>query len=303
MPTVLIIGGGDDPQVGRVRDEIRRRGGRVVLLDSSAFPERLALSTHNDVLRLDGRRLPKLNSVYLRGLGANPLHPDHRADLKSRPHGLFAQMEERLALVSSAILVLKSRGVPIVNDLEVNAQHSRKPYQLSLLRRAELRVPRYLASNDPDEVRAFVRTVGAAVYKPVGGGATVQPLRRSDLTRERLAALRLAPVLFQERINGVSVRVYVIGRRCVAAAEIHSTELDYRRNEGAVVPTTLRKDEVRTCVAAARACSMSFCGVDIIRCKSGHYILECNPSPMFAVFEHKTGADIAGSLAQLLLRS
>jgi hypothetical protein len=30
-------------------------------------------------------------------------------------------------------------------------------------------------------------------------------------------------------------------------------------------------------------------------------VLECNPSPMFAVFEDKTGADVSGPLAALLL--
>ena len=47
---------------------------------------------------------------------------------------------------------------------------------------------------------------------------------------------------------------------------------------------------------------MAFSGVDLIRTAQGFKVLECNPSPMFAVFEKKTGLDIAGPLAAFLLR-
>jgi len=300
--TVIILAGSGDPQAVRVRSEIRNRRGRALLVDTAAFPERLSLSLGEKGPFLDARPLPRdVSAVYVRALGANPVAPQYRADLHSRPEGLLAQLDERLALLASLVLILKARGARIVNDLEVNAQHSRKPYQLDLLRSAGLPVPRSLASNEPAAVRAFVQTVGRAVYKPLGGGATVRAVRRQDLTRARLASLALAPVLFQERVDGVSVRAYVVGGRCVAAGEIHSTELDYRRKEDAVLATTLTKSEQRACVAAARACAMTFAGVDLVRGKDSFHLLECNPSPMFAVFEEKTGADIAGPLAEWLL--
>lgn len=303
MGAVIIFGSDEDPQVVRVQQEIRRRKGRSLLIDTTAFPERVSLTMGQGRIRCDGKGLPRTaQTVYLRGLGANPLAPQYRSDFRTRPHGLIAQMDERLALLASVILVLKSRGVRIVNDLYVNAQHSRKPYQLALLEREGLPVPRYIASTDPAAVKEFVRAVGRAVYKPVGGGATVRAVRRADLTRERLDSLRAAPVLFQERVDGVSVRAYVVAGKCVAAAEIHSTELDYRRKEDAVVATKLSKPEERACIAAARACSMTFAGVDIIRERHGFRLLECNPSPMFAVFEQKSGSDVAGPLAEMLVR-
>ncbi|MCC6796308.1 MAG: ATP-grasp domain-containing protein [Candidatus Hydrogenedentes bacterium] len=303
MGTVIIVGAPHDPQVARVQDEIRLRGGRSLLIDTDAFPEEATLSMRGAVIDYEGRPLPKdISSVYLRALGANPLAPRYKMDLKHRTHGLLAQMDERLALLASIILTLKKRGVRIVNDLEVNAQHSRKPYQLSLLKEAGLRVPRFAATNDPETVLSFVRSVKRAVYKPVGGGATVRAVNKRDLTRARLESLALAPVLFQERVDGVSLRVYVVGGSCVASAEIHSSELDYRRKEDAVIATVLIKAEQRACIDAARACSMTFSGVDLIRGVNGFYVLECNPSPMFAVFEKKTGLDVAKPLARFLLK-
>ena len=46
---------------------------------------------------------------------------------------------------------------------------------------------------------------------------------------------------------------------------------------------------------------MRVTGVDLIRGPRGFKVLECNPSPMFAVFEEKTGLDVAGPLADYLL--
>ena len=45
---------------------------------------------------------------------------------------------------------------------------------------------------------------------------------------------------------------------------------------------------------------MVFAGVDMMRTTEGHVLLESNPSPMFAVFEDKTGADVSGPLAEYL---
>jgi glutathione synthase/RimK-type ligase-like ATP-grasp enzyme len=214
----------------------------------------------------------------------------------------LAQLNEKRAMLASLVQVLRARGVRIVNDFEADAQHRQKPYQLTLLHDAGLPVPRFIATNHPPAVRRFVREVGRAVYKPLAGGATVHEVQREDLSDDRLSTLQLAPVLFQELVSGTSVRAYVVGRKVVAAAEIQSTELDYRRDEQAVVPTRLTPIERRAAVAAARTCGMAFTGVDFIRAESRFVVLECNPAPMFAVFERKAGLDVAGPLAAYLLR-
>lgn len=302
-PQVLILGAGHDPQVRRVREEVRARGGTTTILDTCAFPERCRATLEGEEFRVGRRRIPvNVRSVYLRGLGAHALAPQYAADLERRPHGLLAQLQERSGFVSSVVEVLRARGIPVVNSLEANLQHRCKPYQLHLLRAAGLPVPRFLATNDPRAVKAFLKTVKRAVYKPIAGGATVREVTPRDAGRDRLEALALAPVLFQELVEGVSVRAYVVAGRVVAAAEIHSTELDYRRAENDVVSARLTSAERDAAVAAAGACGMRFAGVDLIRSPSGFWILECNPSPMFAAFERKTGLNVAGHLSQVLVR-
>lgn len=299
---VALFGAKGDPQIRRVRGAIVERGGQVFHLDSVAFPESVIVSVDEERIRVNGKPCPApIHSVYLRSLGTSHRAPDLARELKQRPHGLLAQLDECGSLTVSAVLALESQGARLVNSPDVNAQHGRKPYQLRLLHTAGLPVPRFLASNDPKAVRAFVKRVKRAVYKPLAGGATVQEVEAGDLNDERLAALAYAPVLFQELIEGTSVRVYVVGNRVVAAGEIHSRELDYRRGEDAVLATKVSAAERRAALTAARACSMRFSGVDLIRTTRGFVVLECNPSPMFAVFEEKTGLDVAGPLAQYLL--
>ena len=300
--TVLILGSARDPQVMRVREEVSARDGEALLCDAPAFPESGTLTLEGEVFRIGGEKTPVPRSVYVRGLACHPLAPRFGDDLNTRPRGLIAQCDEKRALLESVLLGLEARGVRVVNPVAVNEQHSRKPRQLGMLEAAGLPVPPWIATNDPAAVRTFVRRVGRAVYKPLSGGAPVREVTAEDLTDARLESLAMAPVLFQKRVSGVSVRVYVVGRRVVGAAAIHSRELDYRLGEERVVPVTLSGEEHGAAVAAARACAMPFSGVDLIRARRGFFLLECNPSPMFAVFEEKTGFNIAQPLAQLLLR-
>lgn len=297
---VLLIAGPDDVQARRVGAELSARGARPVRLDAVRFPDGPRISLSIESVRLGRRPLPEFRSAYLRALACHPLTPGFEDDLRERPRGLIAQCDEKRALLESLILGLEARGVRLVNGLEANDQHSRKPFQLERLGRAGLPVPAWLATNDPAAVRRFAREFPDVVYKPLAGGATVRKVTPEDLSSERLEALRVAPVLFQEYVPGVPVRVYVVGGRAVAAAEIRSPEIDYRRAEESVEPTRLSPDERRACVTAARACGMAFAGVDLIRSDGRFVVLECNPSPMFAAFEKKTGQDVAGPLARLL---
>lgn len=299
--SIVIVGGGADPQVVRMRDEVRARGGDAIHFDTVAFPGKGYLSLRYESVSAGREDLETARVVYVRGLACHPLMPSLEDELVTRPRGLVAQCDEKRAMLESLLLDWERRGARLVNGLEANAQHSRKPYQLQLLQAKGLPVPQWLATNDPGAVRAFVREMGKSVYKPLAGGASVRLVEKGDLSKKRLAALAAAPVLFQECVSGVSVRAFVVGRRVVAAAAIHSPELDYRRQEEGVEATRVSRDERRAAVAAARACGMRFTGVDLIRGPGGFKVLECNPSPMFAVFEEKTGLDVAGPLADYLL--
>ncbi len=282
--------------------ELRALGVESLWLDTGAFPETLPLAERNGVVSGAVDIACQPNAVYLRGLACHPLMPGGDAELAVRPRGYIAQCEEKRAFLESLIETWRASGSRIVNTLEANAQHSRKPYQLHLLRYAGLPIPDTLVTNSPDAVRRFAAEHERVVYKPLSGGATVRYLERDDLEDDRLAALAAAPVLFQKYAPGVAVRAFVVGEEVVAAAEIHSSELDYRRGEESVAATTLSSAEHEAALTAARACGMTFTGVDFLRDGARFVVLECNPSPMFAVFEQKTSQNVAAPLARFLAK-
>lgn len=298
--SIVLLGGAEDPQIRRVSDALEARGAAFRLLDTARFPGQDGLALGPDGVTFRGRTLAPPRAVYVRGLACHPLMPGVAALFESHPRRVLSAMEEKRALLESMLLVWEAQGAKLFNSPEANAQHSRKPYQLSLLHQAGLPVPRWLATNDGDRLRSQIEAWKRAVYKPLAGGATVRQVLPEDLSDERIEQLAAAPVLFQEYVQGVSVRAYVAGEQVAGAAEIHSEELDYRRAEGAVTPTRLSSAETAMALCAARACGMRFTGVDFIRSADGTWLLECNPSPMFAVFEDKTGCEISGALAELL---
>ena len=301
-PGIAVIGPPTDPQARRVAEALERRGVPVFWLDATAFPESLRMSLGDETWRVNGHPAPPLRAAYLRAMGGNPLSPRHAGDLLSRPRGVVAQCAEKRAFLRGLLAQLEADGCVLVNTPEANDQHAEKPRQLGLLTRAGLPVPPWLATNDPDAVAAFAQEA-PLVYKPLAGGAAVHPVTPEDLAPERLEALALAPVLFQRRIDGLALRVYVVDGEAVAAVAIHSDALDYRGHETAVESVTLDEAEADLAVRAAGACGMVFSGVDLLREDDGTpWLLECNPSPMFAAIEDAAGVEVARPLADCLAR-
>ena len=69
------------------------------------------------------------------------------------------------------------------------------------------------------------------------------------------------------------------------------------------VAVRLAAGEADACRRAAAACGMTFTGLDLRRRPDGGFaVLECNPSPMFAGIQRRTGAEpVSDALAELLL--
>ena len=267
------------------------------MLDLSAFPQTVRLSLRDGVPSADGVDVGGVRGWYVRGLPlALPFLVTSRRD--------YAAGRERRSFVAGFVDALARAGAVFVNPPACMAQHFHKLDQLRRLREAGVPVPQTLATNDPRAVVEFATSVGGSlVYKPVAGGGLCRRVSAEDLGEERLRALAAAPVLFQEEVPGRNLRVYVIGGRVAAAYEIVSDRVDYRGAESAVVTVTLEDDEAEACRRAASACGMAFTGVDVKQREDGSFaVLECNPSPMFAAIERRTGAPaVSAALADHLV--
>lgn len=211
----------------------------------------------------------------------------------------MAQREIESAL-GSLFRILPCRWV---NSPEAVAMHAYKAYQLSLLHQAGIRVPQTLISNDPQAVIQFHEALdGQVIFKPVRGGGHAAQLTFDLLTTDKLAELANAPSQFQELIEGVDVRVYVIKDE-IFAAEIQSRTLDFRDDPAApIVPVTLPDAVAQNCLKIMRLLGLVYTGIDVRRTPSGEYVfLEANPCPMFMHFEQQANYPISDRLVDLLL--
>lgn len=314
MPRWGIIGPPRDAQVASVAGSLRERGTEPLILPLSSFPATGTLSLLDGVPFAPGCGVEEVRAWYIRSMplplpflppgaaaGANAAAPD---ELAREWRSAYAGGRERRSFVFSFVGALERGGAVLVNPPATFAQHFLKLDQLQRMRDAAVPVPRTLATNDPAAVIDFAQRIGAPiVYKPLAGGALCRRVSTADLHPERLGLLANAPVLFQEEIPGRNLRVYVVAGAVAASYEITSPTLDYRGAETAVLPTTLSDEEHDACLRAATACGLVFTGIDIRERPDGTFaLLECNPSPMFASIERRTGQRlVTHALTDLLL--
>lgn len=272
-------------------------GARPLLIDPA--PSAVAgLSLADDEARYGGIPLTDIPVFYLRSLYAGAVEqPNGDADWRT----VYAAGRERQGLWVSWLRGADRRGHLVVNTVDANDLHSLKPYTLHLLREAGVPVPATLVTSDGDALRDFLGRHRQVICKPVAGGALARLVTEDDLSPDRLAVLRLAPVLFQEYIPGRDLRVYTLDGRPIAAGVIHTDEVDYRTAEGPVELVQPEAEAESLAVRAATATGCRFCAVDLKWTADGGYVvLDCNPSPMFLGFDRKSGATVGERLAEFL---
>lgn len=192
----------------------------------------------------------------------------------------------------------------VVNRPEAMRSNMSKPYQLQLIAERGLRVPETLITNRPEDVHAFHARHGRVIYKSISGiRSIVRELDEAALAN--VDRVRSLPTQFQAYVDGVDVRVHVVGDRAFAT-EIASEATDYRYAHRDGGRAELRAAELPPsvelrCHALANALELPFCGIDLRRRPDGeHVCLEVNPMPGYSYFESETGQPIAEALVDLL---
>jgi glutathione synthase/RimK-type ligase-like ATP-grasp enzyme len=301
---------GDD-HVAPVLEALRRLGERAVVLDTSELPARATLSAGFGVpgdgaaASLRGShgvlRAPDVSAVWWRRPRPLRASPD-----LSGSHAGFAirQADEALRGLAASL------DVRWVNDPWREGAASHKPHQLAAAERAGLRVPRTLVTNDPERARAFLAAAGRrpvvhkALHATPRDWRTTRLVRAAD--RRRLASIRLAPVILQEYVPGVDVRVTAVGGALFAAAiDARRTRSphDFRPafDDARVEPASLPAGVASRLRALLRALGLSYAAIDLRRREDGeHVFLEANPSGQWLFVERRTGLPITAAVAALL---
>jgi glutathione synthase/RimK-type ligase-like ATP-grasp enzyme len=317
MNTVLILSQPTDIHAIAVTEALTRKGVEGVLWYTSDFPTRAT-----ETVRFEGgRRSVRLHGPELElsehGVGTvwnrrpalvideRRIHPaDH--DFVEQGCGTFRRsLLDTLA--PAAFWVNPHRAVERTSKL--------RQHQLAL--ETGLEVPDTLYTNDPGEIRAFLREHGGQiVYKPFRMTAWRDDTKyymtyTSLLTEAQLIddeLLSIVPGIYQALVpKAYELRVTVMGRRAFAAKvlsqETRSGRLDWRRayDELKMEPFELPAEVAEQCYALMRRLDIVFGCFDFIVQPDGRYVfLEVNQAGQFLFVEHDTGQPLLDAFAEFL---
>jgi glutathione synthase/RimK-type ligase-like ATP-grasp enzyme len=288
---IVVWGVLGDPPVARVLEALAERGTDTVHLDDlalAAIRYDIRLGPQLDGwLQLDGRRIgvDDIGGIYLR--------PGAR--------------DGGGATTSATLLaVAESVTATVVNRPSAGRSNLSKPFQLSLIEATGLATPDTIVTSDATAAKAFLAHHQRIVYKSISGLRSI--VNTVDAGEpERLDRVGHGPVQLQQWIDGLDVRVHVVGDHCFATS-VTSAASDYRyasEDESSVklAPFDLPKPLQAQLISLVYSMGLLVAGIDLRRTNHGHWVcFEVNPSPGFTYYEDHTGQPIAAAVAELLRR-
>lgn len=306
---VGIIGGLGESHTMHMKTVLENLGAEVILIDTLNFPKKTKFTLLDGIPIYEECSIEDIYSFYNRTIFYTEPPYDLEEKRKSGElpsldgwYSEYTSERERQSLLGSWVRTITLQNKKIVNSAECFYLHYLKPYQINLLQKARIPVPKTLVTNDPNKLLEFKNQFKNLIYKPVAGGASCNLLAEADLSPNRLSLLCNAPVIFQEFIQGTDIRIYVLNGKILCAIEIETDNVDFRGHEKAIRIIKLPQHIEDMCIKAAKCCSMIFTGIDVKRTKNDNYILlECNPSPMFIGFQDSIDYPIAKTLAHFLM--
>jgi glutathione synthase/RimK-type ligase-like ATP-grasp enzyme len=295
---IIFYGYGDDEALVAAARTAAERGLDHLLVDQRlAFAHDLLLEVGADgvagFLDVAGQRiaLAEVSAIYARPL-ATP------------PAGDLWERERSDAFHTTLIEWLDVADCLVVNRPCAMNSNASKPFQAQEIAAAGFAIPDTLITSDPAAAMAFWEKHGEVVFKSTSGIRSI--VRRLDSrSAPQLDRLRDLPTQFQECVEGVDIRVHVVGDR-VFACEILSDAVDYRyaRRDGLTAQLTPVDidDELRErSIEIARRLELPFAGIDLRRRRDGKYVcFEVNPMPGYSYFQSETGQEISAALVALL---
>jgi glutathione synthase/RimK-type ligase-like ATP-grasp enzyme len=242
-------------------------------------------------------------------LDESRLHPADRR---------FADSE--CCLFRRSILNLVSPGAFWVNPSDAAVRAERKPLQHQVAHEVGFLTPATIYTNDPEEIRAFLKRRGGLVaYKPLRGtswndGETLWGSYTSLITESTLVEddlLRVTPGIYQEVIDkDYELRITVLGDH-VLGAKIYSQEtqagrLDWRRSyddlriEACEVPSEIAD----LCRRTLRRLNLVFGCFDVAVTPQGeHIFLEVNQMGQFLFIERYAGVPLLDAFSAFLIQA
>ena len=206
--------------------------------------------------------------------------------------------------------LLDALDCPWMNPRAADTAAHHKPLQWTRAQQVGLNLPETFITNDPEQARAFVSRLGLGrvVVKPFLATHDVwretRILTAEDL--ERFDQLRFAPVILQELIEGVDLRITCVGQQ-LFTAEIDARQSSFPSDmrmvlgESVIAPFELPETLQAALLALMRSLRLEYGAIDMRRTDDGRYaFFEVNPAGQWLFAEHYAGLPITAAVTQHL---
>jgi RimK-like ATP-grasp domain len=308
---ILVVSYEGEEHSAEVIQRLKQQGREVVLLDLANFPAHAGLALQwpknggpsylvdgsNKEVDLGNARVGWWRRVRPFSIDTNIVSPLARA---------FAESETSQAIGG----MLDALPCAWVNPRAADDTAHHKPYQWAIAHEIGLSLPRTLVTNKPEDARKFISKVGVGKTAFKAFLATQEAWRETRLVEpsdlEQLESVRYAPVIFQEYVDGVDLRVTVVGHK-IFAAEIDARKTRYPVDmrmvvgDASVQPTKLPPKIHKLIMKLQRRLGLYYGAIDIRRTPDGEYFfLEVNPAGQWLFVEQRTGLPISQAVADLL---
>jgi glutathione synthase/RimK-type ligase-like ATP-grasp enzyme len=313
---ILIISHAEDLHTKCVLNSLRSKGEKAVILDLGKFPSQslveLKYNSKNgnqEIWYKNGQPekidLAKSKSIWWR----RPQPFNIPSEVGDQTHRMFAFSEAQQVFGGLwGMLEGKWMNDPFLDDLA-----HKKVYQLKIAMELGFDVPDTLVTNNPEEALEFHKKHGPSgtIFKAFGG--TPEAWRETRLLGEdeisNIEKVKFAPVIFQEYVKGIDLRVTVVGDKIFPAAievEPGNYDVDFRMNydhmsiRRAELPkglcTKIRKFMKKT--------GLVYGAFDFKKTPDDNYVfLEVNPAGQWLFIENKTNQKITDAMADVLIHA
>jgi hypothetical protein len=299
---ILLYGISEDSPMSLVRDELEKAGANYRFLDhrnifNSTIEYKYSKSKSAKII------------IYSPGL---TIDFSEVTAVYTRPYNFmdYSEMEGKSSddpLAVAAIgfdnqfmSCLDASDALIVNKSEPSASNNSKPYQLSVIKEAGIKIPITFITNEPIAARQFINMNTDCIYKSISGVRSIVK-RVSESHYEYMEDVKWCPTLFQKVVPGINYRAHVI-EDDIFTVRIESDNLDYRYGKTRMFIEELPNDIAQKCRNLTTALGLHFSGIDLMHTPDNEwYCFEVNPSPAYSYFELNSGLKISNALARILI--
>ena len=305
---ILITGIPSEPPVELVTEAAEKAKIPYLLFNQrNAHLYQLSLSYCNNkfsgTLQLDGQEynLNQIKGIYIRMMDNSFLPEVHDKVFNYIGEG---QSQKSASIHKQFLDWTETASCRILNRPWDMLSNLSKPYQSQLIAATGFLIPPTCITNDTKKVSLFKKEHKRVIFKSTSSVRSI--VKELDGPRMKdLHRIRYLPTQFQEKLNGVNIRVHVVGD-VLFATKIESAVIDYRyagrENEECNLtsfnlPTAIEK----RCFKISKLLNLPLCDIDLFKTtKNEYYCFEVNPSPGYSYYQQSTDQGIATAIVKWL---